>query len=230
MPTEPKATPIAKTLALLRKEKNISQKQAASDLGISQALLSHYEKGIRECGLDFLVRAADYYDVSCDYLLGRSPQRTGAVLTIDDLPDAEQDRPNGKNVDFIAVMQKKLLSNTICVLFDQLSAIRNTKFTLAISTFLNMAVYRCFRMIFNNPKNGPQLCAQSRMRAQAKADTIMRMAECEANEMVDHYATDKESNPIPLLTNTLLEEQYPKYAASVLNILKNAEEQLSDEK
>ena len=75
------------TLAFLRKEKNISQKQAANDLGVSQALLSHYEKGIRECGLEFLVRAADYYDVSCDYLLGRSPQKTGAVLTIDDIPD-----------------------------------------------------------------------------------------------------------------------------------------------
>ena len=91
-----KSTPIAKNLALLRKEKNISQKQAASDLNVSQALLSHYEKGIRECGLDFLIRAADYYDVSCDYLLGRSPQKTGAVLTIDDIPDAENDRIGGR--------------------------------------------------------------------------------------------------------------------------------------
>ena len=47
-------------LTLLRKERGYSQKKAATDLGISQALLSHYEKGIRECGLDFLVRAAEY--------------------------------------------------------------------------------------------------------------------------------------------------------------------------
>ncbi len=60
-------------ITLIRKERKISQKQAASDLGISQALLSHYEKGIRECGLEFLCKAADYYGVSCDYLLGRSP-------------------------------------------------------------------------------------------------------------------------------------------------------------
>ena len=62
-------------ISLLRKEAHISQKQAAAELGISQALLSHYEKGIRECGLDFVVRVADYYSVSCDYLLGRSDQR-----------------------------------------------------------------------------------------------------------------------------------------------------------
>lgn len=54
----------------LRTQRGISQKEAAAELGISQALLSHYEKGIRECGLDFLCRAAAYYDVSCDYLLG----------------------------------------------------------------------------------------------------------------------------------------------------------------
>ena len=42
-----------RVLSLLRKEKGISQKEAANSLGVSQALLSHYEKGIRECGLDF---------------------------------------------------------------------------------------------------------------------------------------------------------------------------------
>ena len=50
----------SRIISLLRKERNISQKQAAADLGVSQALLSHYEKGIRECGLDFIVKAADY--------------------------------------------------------------------------------------------------------------------------------------------------------------------------
>ncbi len=64
-------------LSDLRKEKNISQKEAASCLGVSQALLSHYEKGIRECGLDFLKRASDYYDVSADYLLGLTESRQG---------------------------------------------------------------------------------------------------------------------------------------------------------
>lgn len=64
-------------LGELRKEKGISQKAAAEGLGISQALLSHYERGIRECSLEFLTRAADYYGVTCDYLLGRSRSRTG---------------------------------------------------------------------------------------------------------------------------------------------------------
>ena len=61
-----------KIISNLRKSKGISQKQAAIDLGISQALLSHYEKGIRECGLDFLIKLSEYYEVSCDELLGVS--------------------------------------------------------------------------------------------------------------------------------------------------------------
>ena len=51
-------------ITLLRKERGITQKQAAQELGISQAQLSHYEKGIRECGLEFVVQIADYYNVS----------------------------------------------------------------------------------------------------------------------------------------------------------------------
>ena len=74
-------------ITLLRKERGITQKQAAQDLGISQAQLSHYEKGIRECGLAFVVQVADYYDVSCDYLLGRSAERSGQTITVEELPE-----------------------------------------------------------------------------------------------------------------------------------------------
>ena len=81
-------------IKLLRKERGITQKQAAEDLGVSQALLSHYEKGIRECGLDFVVRVADYYNVSCDYLLGRSAERNGMMLSAEDLPNPDKMKDN----------------------------------------------------------------------------------------------------------------------------------------
>ena len=88
-------------IKLLRKERGITQKQAAEDLGVSQALLSHYEKGIRECGLDFVVRVADYYNVSCDYLLGRSAERNGMMLSAEDLPnpDKMKDIENLKKIE-----------------------------------------------------------------------------------------------------------------------------------
>ena len=80
-------TEFPRMLTLLRKEHNISQKQAAAELGVSQALLSHYERGIRECGLDFLIKVADYYNVSSDYLLCRTDARTGQSISLDEVPD-----------------------------------------------------------------------------------------------------------------------------------------------
>ena len=71
------ATDFSRTLSLLRQEKGVSQRKAAAELGISQALLSHYENGIREPGLAFVTRACDYYHVSADYLLGRTLSRDG---------------------------------------------------------------------------------------------------------------------------------------------------------
>ena len=59
------------------RNKGVSQRTAAGVLGISQALLSHYENGIREPGLTFVVKACDYYGVSADYLLGRTLTRDG---------------------------------------------------------------------------------------------------------------------------------------------------------
>ena len=49
----------AQTLSQLRHEKGVSQRQAAQALEVSQALLSHYENGIREPGLAFVVRACE---------------------------------------------------------------------------------------------------------------------------------------------------------------------------
>ena len=61
----------SKKLSLLRRQRGISQKKAAKDLGISQALLSHYENGIREPKFEFVDRACTYYGVQADYILGR---------------------------------------------------------------------------------------------------------------------------------------------------------------
>ena len=65
------------TMSALRRARGLSQRTAAADLHISQALLSHYENGAREPGLAFVCRACEYYGVSADYLLGRT-EETGS--------------------------------------------------------------------------------------------------------------------------------------------------------
>ena len=63
-------------LRSLRLERGLNQYQVAAELHISQALLSHYENGLREPGLAFLAEAGAFYQVSTDYLLGLTPIRS----------------------------------------------------------------------------------------------------------------------------------------------------------
>ena len=100
-----KLSKFAIILSQLRKERGISQKKAANDLGISQALLSHYEKGIRECGLDFVIKCSEYYGVTTDYLLGVSDSRTG--IAPDSLSQLDEDEEH--SVSTLAKATKYLL-------------------------------------------------------------------------------------------------------------------------
>ncbi|MBQ3046768.1 MAG: helix-turn-helix transcriptional regulator [Clostridia bacterium] len=56
----------------LRKENNISRNELAKALNVSVRLISYWENGERECDFDMLLKIADYFSVSTDYLLGKS--------------------------------------------------------------------------------------------------------------------------------------------------------------
>lgn len=141
-------------ITFLRKERGLSQKQVAGDMGISQALLSHYEKGIRECGLDFLVKTAEYYGVSTDYLLGRTVQRN---FTADPFEAAEKEVViNTEKGSMINKINRSLLMNTTSVIYDLLAKIGSKHLTNAVSNYLMSAEYVIFRTIYNSEKNNSQ--------------------------------------------------------------------------
>ena len=56
----------------LRQQHNISQLKLAMDLSMSQNTISRYETGVREADYKTLIRIADYFSVSIDYLLERT--------------------------------------------------------------------------------------------------------------------------------------------------------------
>ncbi|MBE6835940.1 MAG: helix-turn-helix transcriptional regulator [Ruminococcaceae bacterium] len=55
----------------LREDNDLKQKEIAAVLGIDQRVYSNYETGKREIPVHLLIKLADYYKVSTDYLLGR---------------------------------------------------------------------------------------------------------------------------------------------------------------
>lgn len=59
----------------LRKERNLRQKDIATELNIAITTYCRYDLGMREPAASLLVRMADFYDVSVDYLLGRCDNR-----------------------------------------------------------------------------------------------------------------------------------------------------------
>lgn len=150
------ATDFSRTLSLLRQEQGISQRKAAAQLGISQALLSHYENGIREPGLAFVAKACDYYHVSADYLLGRTLSRDGAIIMADDLYDSTDEKSSLRG-SIMATLQKKLVVNTANVLFDLLGKVGSRDAITAAGDYLSGALYLLLRQLYRRGKGNEEL-------------------------------------------------------------------------
>ena len=214
-------------VTLLRKERKITQKQAAADLGISQALLSHYEKGIRECGLNFLVKCADYYGVSCDYLLGRSPDPSGQLISAEEIPESEQSSDNKMNGSILATLNKKLIANSLNVLFDLLARSGNHELLKLVSDSLFLNVYSLFRLVFSaNEQNNAELFKLSKKLYSSLAPAAMLKDQA----YIKLYTSEKNSvNAEKLvITTESLSKEYPLFASSLLNLVKNAELSLEE--
>lgn len=62
----------AERLKILRKEKGISQEQLALLLGVTQRKISYWETGKTEPDLMSLLKISEFFDATCDYLLGKT--------------------------------------------------------------------------------------------------------------------------------------------------------------
>ena len=138
----------SRCLSLLRQEKGISQRAAAKELGISQALLSHYENGVREPGLAFVIKACNYYNVSADFLLGRTLSRDGTTIAAEELYDYSAEKDNVLHGSIMATLNKKLLVNSIGVLFDLLGKTGKKEAITAAADYLGTAIYKLFRHLY----------------------------------------------------------------------------------
>lgn len=75
----------AKRFRELRKAAGISQAEIGQLLGVSKGAISFYENGDRGVNIDFAVKAAEYFHVSCDWIMGRE----GAIKSFDVADDSD---------------------------------------------------------------------------------------------------------------------------------------------
>ncbi len=219
-------------ITLLRKEKGISQKKAAGELGISQALLSHYEKGIRECGLEFVVRCSRFYEVSTDYLLGVSPDRHGNTLTAENITDPDSVKDNVFHGNVMPVLNKKLIANSMSVVFDLVGQSECEQLNDEISRYLMAAVYRSFRILYAaNPKNEQTMFSIPEELASAYVSAAMDLAEARAMLLVKGINRNKEDLVRNInetkVTNEFLSENWPQQSSSLMNMIMNIEGELN---
>lgn len=215
----------SRIITLLRKERGITQKQAASDLGISQALLSHYEKGLRECGLDFLIKLCDYYNVSSDYILGRTPDRNGAVLSVEDLEGAESVKDSHYSGSVLPAMNKRLIASALNIIYDMLSKAGDKELTMSVSNYFMMAEYRIFRRLYRSEKKNSQsmfTLPQSLFEGYT-AGAMEKNGAMMCSLLSDKAAVKKRGDAFEM-TGESISQDYPKHATGLLNIIKTAED------
>lgn len=223
-------------ITLLRKERGLSQKSAAESLGVSQALLSHYEKGIRECGLDFVVKTAEFYGVSTDYLLGRSPNRSGATITVEDLPESDTAFRDPKmQGSMLPVLNKKLIGNSLNIIFSLLQECNNRPLTNELSAYLSASVYKAFRILYSaNSKNPQGMFAVSPKRYDGLCDALQCIAQANAKCLAAGETIDDKkgisSAKAPSLSPELISEKYPLFCTSLFNLIQNTEERMLPKK
>lgn len=228
------STTFPRRITMLRKERGLSQKQAATELGISQALLSHYEKGIRECKLEFVVRAADYYSVSCDYLLGRTADVAGTTISLTDIPTGSEGIVGtAANVDAVPVLSKKLIINSLNIVFDLLQKCDNRGISTEASAILMLSVYSVFRHLHAaNPKNQKTLFSVNEelfrpaIIAQLVKNSARLTSMCAGHGIGGHEPLTPDKAPLIITDN--LNREYPLFASSLFHLLQNAEELLED--
>lgn len=216
----------SRCLSLLRQEKGISQRAAAKDLGISQALLSHYENGVREPGLAFVTKACNYYNVSADFLLGRTLSRDGTTIAAEELYDYSTEKDNVLHGSIMATLNKKLLVNSIGVLFDLLGKAGSKDAIKYCADYLGTAVYKMFRHLYradgNNNEDFFAVPARNFVSGLANAD--MSVSEV---RYVDALAAQvKESGSLPPINHDALTQSYPGAYQSLLQIIHNTGERV----
>lgn len=84
-----KLNPFSQRLRQLREEKGLLQKDVAKILGITPSAYGYYEQGKREPSMEVLKKLSDFFNVSIDYLLGRTDIRS----PVDEITEAVSDDP-----------------------------------------------------------------------------------------------------------------------------------------
>ena len=167
----------------------------------------------------FLVRAADFYGVSVDYLLGRSLEKNGSAIMLDEVPDEDAAGQGNRGAgSLLPVLNKKLICNSVTVVEDLLGVTGDKELINKASLYLQISVYQMFRRMYDaNPENPQTFFGAEQDVASLMSDSTMKKLEVEIQTRL------KKCKKLPAMDENSIREKYPMFATSIFNLLQNAE-------
>ena len=150
-------------------------------------------------------------------------------------PQCREELPEGNSAtggsvyrgSVLPTMYKKLIENSLDILYDKLQESRDKQLVVGVSSYLMLAVYKMFRLLYEaSPKNVSGMFRVGSARWDRSADAAMSMAEGDlAAALTGEDGTRDSLEPATLALSTdQLARDYPRHATSLFNLVKNAEE------
>ena len=169
-----------------------------------------------------MTRACDYYNVSADFLLGRTLTKNGAtIVSPDELYDYSTEKDNVLHGSIVATLNKKLLVNSISVLFDLLGKTGCKGAVKAAAEYLSTAIYTLFRHLYRAPgtQNEDFFAVSPLAFAAGVAQSDLIYAQCAYVEALEEHRREK--GEFPSMNHDALMENYPGTYQSLLQIIHN---------
>lgn len=170
--------------------------------------------------------------VSCDYLVGITSDRKGAILNIESDESNTQETgkpPCDSHCANLANLNRRLVMNSISVIFNILAQAGNKNLTSEVSSYLMVSVYKMFRLLYNaNPQNPQDFFAINMELQRGLSSALMLVnetnAEISAKAFIKTIYKDREIS----LSPSVIQERYPQYAAALSDLIKIAENNITD--
>lgn len=139
---------LIRRIKYLRKERGLSQQQLAEEMGVTQATISKIENGQIDPSIGIIRKCAIYYNVSCDYLLGVTPDKKGRTLN----DDNNKEFKGHGNVS--SKQYQKIIHNSLDLIYEILERCEMDVLSKNVSMVMMLSVYKLFRSLYNvNPYN-----------------------------------------------------------------------------
>ena len=128
----------------------------------------------------------------------------------------------------LPTMNKKLISNSLNVLYAKVGQCHSKALTTEVSAYLMMAVSKMFRLLYSaEPHNAPGLFGIEQRRWPGYSDAVMRVAEANVESLLAGQDLDgaeglKDPSCMAMTTESLSRE-FPLYTPSLLNLIKTSE-------